>query len=148
MRTGTRIGVDVGTARVGVARSDALGLVAVPVVTLARATAIDELTLLASEYDALEFVCGLPLSLDGSDTASTADARQFAVDLSVATGVPVRLVDERLTTVTAQHALHDATHSIKSGRAMIDQVAATIVLDSALNAERAGNTLGETIGEP
>jgi len=88
------------------------------------------------------------LSLDGSDTASTADARQFAVDLSVATGVPVRLVDERLTTVTAQHALHDATHSIKSGRAMIDQVAATIVLDSALNAERAGNTLGETIGEP
>jgi len=52
MRTGTRIGVDVGTARVGVARSDALGLVAVPVVTLARATAIDELTLLASEYDA------------------------------------------------------------------------------------------------
>jgi putative Holliday junction resolvase len=147
MRSGTRIGVDVGTTRVGVARSDALGLMAVPVVTLPRSTAIDELVLLAAEYDAIEFVCGLPLSLDGSDTASTLDARQFAAELSVATGVPVRLVDERLTTVTAQHALHDASHSTKSGRAMIDQVAATIVLDSALNAERAGNTIGETVGE-
>jgi putative Holliday junction resolvase len=147
MRTGTRIGVDVGTTRVGVARSDALGQMAVPVVTLPRATAIDELLLLASEYDAIEFVCGLPLSLDGSDTASTMDARKFATDLFVASGVSVRLVDERLTTVTAQHALRDATHSTKSGRAMIDQVAATILLDNALNAERAGNTLGETVGE-
>ncbi|CAB4632842.1 unannotated protein [freshwater metagenome] len=147
MRTGTRIGVDVGTSRVGVARSDTLGLMAVPVATLARPTAIDDLALLATEYDAIEFVCGLPLSLDGSDTASTMDARQFAIELSVATGLPVRLVDERLTTVTAQHALHDALHSTKSGRPMIDQVAATIVLDSALNAERAGNTLGETVGE-
>ena len=147
MRTGTRIGVDVGTSRVGVARSDTLGLMAVPVATLARPTAIDDLALLATEYDAIEFVCGLPLSLDGSDTASTMDARQFAIELSVATGLPVRLVDERLTTVTAQHALHDALHSTKSGRPIIDQVAATIVLDSALNAERAGNTLGETVGE-
>ncbi len=147
MRTGTRIGVDVGTSRVGVARSDTLGLMAVPVATLARPTAIDDLALLATEYDAIEFVCGLPLSLDGLDTASTMDARQFAIELSVATGLPVRLVDERLTTVTAQHALHDALHSTKSGRPMIDQVAATIVLDSALNAERAGNTLGETVGE-
>ena len=147
MRIGTRIGVDVGTSRVGVARSDTLGLMAVPVATLARPTAIDDLALLATEYDAIEFVCGLPLSLDGLDTASTMDARQFAIELSVATGLPVRLVDERLTTVTAQHALHDALHSTKSGRPMIDQVAATIVLDSALNAERAGNTLGETVGE-
>ncbi len=148
MRTGTRIGIDVGTARVGVARSDALGLVAVPVITLPRESALKELASLATEYDALEFVCGLPLSLDGSDTASTMDARQFAVDLYVATGVTVRLVDERLTTVTAQHALNDASHSTRSGRAMIDQVAATILLDSALNAERAGNRLGETVGEP
>jgi len=148
MRTGTRIGIDVGTARVGVARSDSLGLVAVPVITLPRESALEELASIATEYDAIEFVCGLPLSLDGSDTASTMDARQFAVDLSVATGVTVRLVDERLTTVTAHHALHDASHSTRSGRAMIDQVAATILLDSALNAERAGNRLGETVGEP
>jgi putative Holliday junction resolvase len=120
---------------------------AVPVVTLPRESAIEELVLLATEYEPIEFVCGLPLSLDGSDTASTRDAREFAVQLAEATGVVVRLVDERLTTVAAQHALHDATHSTKSGRAMIDQVAATILLESALNAERAGNTLGETVGE-
>jgi len=147
MRTGTRIGIDVGKVRVGVARSDALGLMAVPVSTLARETAIADLVRLASDYEPIEFVCGLPLSLDGSETASTLDAREFAIELSAATHVPVRLVDERLTTVTAQHALHDASHSTKSGRAMIDQVAATILLESALNAERAGNTLGETVGD-
>jgi putative Holliday junction resolvase len=122
-------------------------MMAVPVVTLPRESAIGELVLLVAEYEPIEFVCGLPLSLDGSDSASTRDAREFAAKLADATGVVVRLVDERLTTVTAQHALHEATHSTKSGRAMIDQVAATIVLESALNAERAGNTLGETVGE-
>jgi len=147
MRTGTRIGIDVGKSRVGVARTDPLGMMAVPVVTLPRESAIGELVLLVAEYEPIEFVCGLPLSLDGSETESTRDAREFAAKLADATGVVVRLVDERLTTVTAQHALHEATHSTKSGRAMIDQVAATILLESALNAERAGNTLGETVGE-
>lgn len=147
MRTGVRIGVDVGKTRVGVARSDGLGLMAVPVVTLQRETALEELALLAAEHQPIEFVCGLPIALDGSSTASTEDARRFASELWKATGVTVRLVDERLTTVTAQHALHDASHSTKSGRAMIDQVAATILLESSLSAERAGNTLGETVGE-
>ncbi len=147
MRPGIRIGVDVGKARVGVARSDALGLMAVPVITLARATAIEDLAILADQFEAIEFVCGLPVSLDGSDTASTVDARNFAVELSQATGVAVRLVDERLTTVTAQNALRDATHSQKSSRPVIDQVAATILLDNALNAERSGVTMGETVGD-
>jgi putative Holliday junction resolvase len=71
----------------------------------------------------------------------------FAVELSQATGVAVRLVDERLTTVTAQNALRDATHSQKSSRPVIDQVAATILLDNALNAERSGVTMGETVGD-
>lgn len=147
MRPGIRIGVDVGKARVGVARSDALGLMAVPVITLARATAIEDLAILADQFEAIEFVCGLPVSLAGSDTASTVDARNFAVELSQATGVAVRLVDERLTTVTAQNALRDATHSQKSSRPVIDQVAATILLDNALNAERSGVTMGETVGD-
>jgi putative Holliday junction resolvase len=147
MRPGIRIGVDVGKTRVGVARSDSLGLMAVPVVTLVRASAIEDLAILATQYEAIEFVCGLPVSLDGSDTASTVDARNFAVELSQATGVAVRLVDERLTTVTAQNALRDATHSQKSSRPVIDQVAAMILLDNALNAERSGVTLGETVGE-
>ena len=147
MRNGIRIGIDVGRSRVGVARSDPQGLMAVPVVTLARDEALTELLSLAREYDALEFVCGLPIGLDGMDTPSTADARTFAQQLRDESAVPVRLIDERLTTVSAQSALHDASHTVKSGRAMIDQVAATVLLETALAAERAGNTLGEMVEE-
>lgn len=120
---------------------------AVPVATLKRADALAELNNLATEYEPLEFVCGLPIGLDGHDTASTSDAREFARELYALTRIPVRLVDERLTTVSAQNALHDASHTSKSGRPMIDQVAATLLLDNALDAERAGNTLGEMVGE-
>ena len=145
MRNGIRIGVDIGRSRVGVARSDPQGLMAVPIATLTRDAAVTDLLSLAREYDALEFVCGLPIGLDGTETASTLDARAFARQLREVSDVPVRLVDERLTTVTAQHALHDANHSVKSGRAMIDQVAAMVLLETALTAERAGNTLGEMV---
>lgn len=147
MRTGVRIGIDVGKARVGVARSDPHGTMAVPVDTLARNSALTVLTNLATEYDVIEFVCGLPLNLSGAETESTRDARDFAVELNEKTGIPVRLVDERLSTVAAQQSLHDANHTTKSSRSVIDQVAATILLEAALDAERAGNTLGEMVGE-
>jgi putative Holliday junction resolvase len=119
----------------------------VPVVTLPRVSALEELVALANDYEPIEFVVGLPLGLNGGDTPSTDDARGFATELHARTGVPVRLVDERLSTVAAQHALHDAAHTTKSSRGVIDQVAATLLLDAALDAERAGNTLGETLGE-
>ncbi len=120
---------------------------AVPVVTLSRATALDELDVLARDYDAIEFVVGLPTNLSGGETPSTADARDFAKALHERTQIIVRLVDERLTTVSAQSALHAASHDTRSSRAVIDQVAATLLLDTALDAERAGNKLGETLGE-
>jgi putative Holliday junction resolvase len=81
-------------------------------------------------------VVGLPISLSGSDTASTADARDFARALAQAAEVPVRLVDERLSTVSAQRALHDAGRRAKGSRPVIDQVAAVIILQSALDSER------------
>ena len=147
MRSGVRIGVDVGTTRVGVARSDSAGTMAVPVATLRRPTALSELVELAREYEPIEFVVGLPVSLAGTETASTHDARHFAMELHAATSITVRLVDERLTTVSAQAALHAASHDTRSSRAVIDQVAATVLLDVALDAERSGNKLGETLGE-
>lgn len=147
MRTGVRIGIDVGKARVGVARSDPQGVMAVPIVTLARELALTELASLAGEYDAIEFVCGLPLNLTGAETESTRDARIFATELHEKTGISVRLIDERLSTVAAQNSLHGAHHTTKSSRSVIDQVAATILLEVALDAERAGNTLGEMVGE-
>ncbi|CAN5583650.1 Holliday junction resolvase RuvX [soil metagenome] len=137
MRVGVRIGIDVGKARVGVARSDRDGLLATPVETLPRGgDTVAKLVLLASELQPLEFVVGLPLSLSGADTLSTTDAREFAAELAIASGLPVRLVDERLTTVSAQRALRDAGRRAKGSRPVIDQVAAVIILQNALDFER------------
>lgn len=145
MRRGVRVGVDVGKARVGIARSDVDGLMAVPTETAPRESALLTLRALTDDYSVLEWVVGLPLSLDGTETPSTDDARDFARELVAMTSIPARLVDERLSTVGAQSALHSASHTVKSSRPMIDQVAATILLQSALDAERAGTMLGETV---
>jgi putative holliday junction resolvase len=137
VRSGIRIGVDVGRARVGVARCDRDGLLATPVETLRRdATTIPALQALIMELDPLEVVVGLPISLNGSDTPSTTDAREFARSIAQAAAVPVRLVDERLSTVSAQRALHDAGRRAKGSRPVIDQVAAVIILQNALDSER------------
>ena len=137
MRPGIRIGVDVGRARVGVARCDRDGLLATPVATLKRdGTTIVSLVALIVELEPVEVVVGLPISMSGSDTASTTDAREFARSLAAAAAIPVRLVDERLSTVSAQRALHDAGRRAKGSRPVIDQVAAVIILQNALDFER------------
>jgi len=139
VRPGIRIGVDVGRARVGVARCDRDGMLATPVETLKRDTStVASLAALIAELEPLEVVVGLPISLSGSDTASTTDAREFARSLAEAVAIPVRLVDERLSTVSAQRALHDAGRRAKRSRPVIDQVAAVIILQNALDFERSG----------
>ena len=147
MRTGVRIGIDVGTARVGVARSDRDGLLATPVETVPRGSGtIERLRELIGELDPIEVIVGLPLSLSGADTASTKDARELAAQLATASGLPVRMIDERLTTVSAQRALHDAGRRAKGSRPVIDQVAAVIILQNALDFERtAANPPGALI---
>jgi len=147
MRPGVRLGVDAGRARVGVAVCDRDGLLATPVITLARGSGtIDELAALAAERDAVEIVVGLPLSMRGDDTVSTADARALAAELSAAVPVPVRLVDERLSTVSAQRALHQSGRTVRSSRPVIDQVAAVIILQNALDFERsAGRPPGSVV---
>jgi putative Holliday junction resolvase len=147
MRPGVRLGVDVGTARVGIAVCDREGLLATPVATLARVDADERsFRLLADEYDPVEIVVGLPLSLSGGDTASTTDAREFAAAVAGWLEVPVRLVDERLSTVSAQRALHAAGRRTKNSRPVIDQVAAVIILQNALDHERtAGLPPGATV---
>lgn len=136
MRKGSRIAVDVGTVRVGVARSDSDGLMAVPVATLTRTDALEELADVVQEYQPLEVIVGLPLSLSGADTASTTDAREFAVELAGVLPCPVRLIDERLSTVQAAAGLRDAGRSAKNSRNVVDQAAAVILLQHALDAER------------
>ena len=149
MRGGVRIGVDAGKARVGVSTCDRDGLLATPVVTLSRGDdTIDELRRLVEEHGAMEVVVGLPLSLRGDDTASTADARLLAADLAKRLDVPVRLVDERLSTVSAQRALHQSGRTVKASRPVIDQVAAVIILQNALDFERsAGRPPGAVVDQ-
>ncbi|HTL41806.1 MAG TPA: Holliday junction resolvase RuvX [Pseudolysinimonas sp.] len=140
MRPGVRIGIDVGRARVGVARSDRDGLLATPVETVPRDdTTLERLRRLIAELSPVEIVVGLPLSLSGADTASTTDAREFAAELSAASDLPVRLVDERLSTVTAQRQLRESGRRAKGSRPVIDQAAAVIILQNALDSERSAD---------
>ncbi len=149
MRAGVRIAVDVGKARIGVARCDPHAMLATPFETVARATDgnadIDRLLAIAHELDAIEIIVGLPLGLGGHRTPSTDDAEAFAqrlasgaADRLPANGIlPVRLVDERLSTVAAQQQLRAAGRTAKKSKNVIDQAAATIILEHALDIERA-----------
>lgn len=141
MRPGVRLGIDVGTTRVGVARSDPAGLLAVPLETVTRnAAALARIRALLEEHEAIELVVGLPLSLRGEETASTADARRFAESLAGAVSAPIRMVDERLSTVSAARSLREAGRSSRGSRPIIDQAAAVVILQAALDQERAGGS--------
>ena len=148
MRSGVRLGVDVGTVRIGVARSDLHGMLATPLETVVRGTGdVERVLSLAAEVDAIEIVVGLPLALSGRETASTDDARRFAERLA-ASGIAVRLVDERLSTVSANAAIRTSGRSQKQARPVIDQIAAVIILQHALDHERAGVSLPGTLVNP
>ena len=141
MRSGVRLGVDVGTVRIGVARSDFHGMLATPVETVPRGAGdIDRIHALVADLDAVEVIVGLPLALSGRSTASTEDARSFAQRLAIGLRVEVRLVDERLITVSAHSALRTSGRSTRGSRPVIDQVAAVIILQHALDFERSRDT--------
>jgi putative Holliday junction resolvase len=142
---GARLGVDPGTARVGLAASDPDGLVATPVETLTRdltegtAIAADMARIAqeVTERSAAVVYVGLPRHLNGTEGKAGQDARAYAGALArVLDPVPVRLVDERMTTVTAHRSLHAAGRPGRSHRAVVDQAAAVIILQTALDTER------------
>jgi putative Holliday junction resolvase len=146
-----RVGVDVGTVRIGVSRSDPDGLLATPVETVQRSRTgadVSRIADIVTELGAVEAIVGLPLALSGAHTASTEDALGFAGALAVRVEVPVRLVDERLTTVSAGSALHASGRKVKGSRPIVDQIAATIILQHALDSERATGSLPGTVALP
>jgi putative Holliday junction resolvase len=149
VREGVRLGIDVGKVRIGVSRSDPHGMLATPVETVARSDDSADrrrISEIAGELGAFEVIVGLPLALSGAHTASTADAVGFAEKLAAELGLPVRLVDERLSTVSAASALRASGRNSKKARPVVDQVAATIILQHALDAERAtGRPPGDTV---
>ncbi len=151
MRPGVRIGVDVGSVRVGVAVCDPDGVLATPWGTLRRAgdeSDIQQVAELAAESGAAEVVVGLPLSLDGTERAAAEAARGWAKALRrLAPELVVRLVDERMTTVDAHRAMQASGLTGRQRRELVDQQAAVLILQVALDAERvSGQPAGELVG--
>ncbi len=145
MRPGRRLAVDVGKVRVGLSISDYHGILASPLTNVSRLvddieTAKAILTAVAGE-ELLEIYVGLPLTMSGTHSASTSDAIALAKALASVSETPVRMIDERLTTVSASAALRASGKNSKSGRGVIDQVAATEILEQALSFERNNSEL-------
>jgi putative Holliday junction resolvase len=148
MRFGVRLGIDPGDARIGVARSDPSGMLATPVETVSRGQGdLDRLAAILEEEAAFEVVVGLPRSLSGGEGPAAAKVREFAVALARRVDpVPVRLCDERLTTVTAESMLRERGKKGAKRRAVVDQAAAVVILQNALDTERArGAAPGELV---
>jgi len=141
--------VDVGSARIGVARCDPDGLLASPLATIRRGHGdLDELVSLAVGEGVIEVIVGLPTGLSGRDGAAAAQARSFAAALAARLApVPVRLVDERFTTAIAHNALRQAGRGSRARRPVVDKAAAALILQGALDTERStGKPAGELVG--
>jgi putative Holliday junction resolvase len=150
LRHGVRLGIDPGDARIGVARSDPSGLLATPVETVRRGKGdLARIVAIVAEEEAVEIVVGLPRSLSGSEGPAAVKARTFAAQLARRVApVPVRLCDERLTTVSAEAMLRDRGRKGSKRRAVVDQAAAVVILQNALDTERAtGTAPGEILEE-
>jgi putative Holliday junction resolvase len=138
---GVRIGVDVGTVRVGVAASDPDGVLAAPLTTLARdprgEADLVRLARLVAEREAVEVVVGLPRSLSGKQGPAARSARAYADAIAERVApVPVRLSDERLTTVAATRRLAEGGIRGRKGRQVVDRSAAVLILQGWLDAAR------------
>jgi putative Holliday junction resolvase len=145
MRMGVRFAFDVGSARIGVARCDPSGILASPQEFIsASERSTSEAAELVSEAEAIEVIVGYPVGLAGTPGAAAEAARAWATRLAEQISIPVRLVDERLSTTQANRALQQGGSNSRQSRARIDSAAAAVVLQYVLDAERAD---GESIGE-
>ena len=137
-----------GNRRIGVAVSDELGLTAQPVLTLERRRNVREdlrsLARLCRRFGVAGIVVGNPLHLSGDASPQAAKSQAFAAELSSLTGLPVHLWDERLTTREAHQILYEAGYARQEHRRVVDQVAATLILQSFLEQRSGSRQCGET----
>lgn len=134
MPKGVRLACDVGSVRIGIAKSDFHGILATPLDAIpAGDSSITQVNSLIDEYEAIELIVGLPLMMNGTEGASAQMARDWATQLEAQTTIPIRMVDERLTTVQAQRGLHAAGRTVKNSRASIDSASAVVLLQSVLD---------------
>jgi len=149
LRSGNRLAIDVGSVRIGVAGCDPGGVMATPLATVPRGRGdLAEIARLCAEREVIEVIVGLPMSLSGEAGKAAAIARAFADELArIIAPVPVRLVDERFTTTIAHSALRAGGLNSRQRRGTVDQAAAALLLQSALDAERlTGTPAGEFVG--
>ena len=136
------LGLDVGNRRIGVAVSDELGLTAQPVLTLERKrNTRDDLRSLARlcrRFGVAGIVVGNPVHLSGELSPQATKTQAFANALGELTGLPIHLCDERLTTEEAHRILYEAGHERQTHRRVVDQVAATLILQGFLEGQRTG----------
>lgn len=144
---GVRLGIDPGDARIGVASCDPEGILATPVETVARGEGdLDRIAALADELGAGVVYVGLPRSLSGGEGPAAGKVREFARQLASRVAPrELRLVDERMSTVTAEAVLRDRGRKGRKRRAVVDQAAAVVILQAAIDTER---TTGAPAGEP
>ncbi|MFZ2166725.1 MAG: Holliday junction resolvase RuvX, partial [Propionibacteriaceae bacterium] len=133
-----RLALDWGQARIGVAACDREGILAYPVETVrAGAGALPRLVALVAEYEPVEVIVGLPRHLSGAEGQAALLVRNQISELAAALAPrPIRLVDERLTTVSAARQLREAGRDARTSRSVVDQVAAVAILELALQSER------------
>jgi putative Holliday junction resolvase len=145
---GRVLGLDLGSRRIGVAASDSAQTLAIGTDTVERsvdgARHRQVLAAMTAEYEAVGVVIGLPLSLDGGRGPAATATLEESDALRSALGVPVTLIDERLTTVAATSALRAGGHKGRRHRAVVDRTAATIILQSWLDRRRAGGSTDQT----
>ncbi len=132
------MGLDVGTKTVGVAVADELGFTAQPITVIRRSNLkadLSELIRLAQDREVDRFVIGLPLNMDGSEGPRALATRKFGDALAKASSLTIIYQDERLTTVAAERSLLEADVSRSKRREVIDQVAASLILQGWLDAQ-------------
>ena len=151
MRTGRRIALDIGKARIGVAVSDPFGILASPRDHLLRGETealVEAVRTLVATEEAIEIYVGLPINLRNAHTESTADAISMAVEISKALSIPVRLIDERLTTKLASTSMSNAGKNTREQRGGIDSASAAIILETALQFEKVNSAVpGRPVSE-
>ena len=155
MKSGRRLGIDYGDSRIGLALSDLSRIIATPLSTIklsglpeAFSEALSELVAIVEEHDVAVIYVGLPLHLSGDHGESAMKVRGFVTELRarISRDISIRLIDERLSTASAQRQAREDGRSISKEN--IDQLAATIILESALDAEKLqGELAGKSVDE-
>jgi len=139
MQRGRRISFDYGDVRIGVAVSDADSILVSPLTTLATGSKnlLKEISVLFDEVSPIEIYVGKPTNLSGLDGSATSKAIDFSKELEKITEIPIKLIDERMSTVSASKLLREAGKDAKHAKSMIDMAAAVGILEFAISVEKA-----------